>query len=42
LKAARGGQEVNYANGMNNAIACTVDGVPAVPEGGSVWVFALE
>jgi alcohol dehydrogenase (cytochrome c) len=30
------------ANGMNNTIARTVDGVPTVPEGGSVWVFALE
>lgn len=30
------------ANGMNNTIKRTVSGVPSVPEGGSVWVFALE
>ena len=30
------------ANGMNNTIARTVDGVPTVPEGGSVSVFTLE
>src|ERR1700722_5476067 len=30
------------ANGMNGAIQRTVSGVPSVPEGGSVWVFALE
>jgi alcohol dehydrogenase (cytochrome c) len=30
------------ANGMNGTIARTVSGVPSVPEGGSVWVFALE
>jgi alcohol dehydrogenase (cytochrome c) len=30
------------ANGMNGTIARTVSGVPTVPEGGSVWVFALE
>jgi alcohol dehydrogenase (cytochrome c) len=30
------------ANGMNNTIARTVSGVRSVPEGGSVWVFALE
>jgi alcohol dehydrogenase (cytochrome c) len=30
------------ANGMNGAIQRTVSGVRSVPEGGSVWVFALE
>jgi alcohol dehydrogenase (cytochrome c) len=30
------------ANGMNSAIQRTVSGVRSVPEGGSVWVFALE
>lgn len=30
------------ANGMNGTIARTVPGVPSVPEGGSLWVFALE
>ena len=30
------------ANGMNGTIQRTVSGVPSVPEGGSVWVFALE
>lgn len=30
------------ANGMNNTIARTVEGVPTVPEGGSVSVFAIE
>jgi alcohol dehydrogenase (cytochrome c) len=30
------------ANGMNGTIARTVPGVRSVPEGGSVWVFALE
>lgn len=30
------------ANGMNNTIARTVKGVPSVPEGGSISVFALE
>ncbi len=30
------------ANGMNNTIKRTVSGVPSVPEGGSVWIFALE
>jgi alcohol dehydrogenase (cytochrome c) len=30
------------ANGMNSTIQRTVSGVRSVPEGGSVWVFALE
>jgi alcohol dehydrogenase (cytochrome c) len=30
------------ANGMNSTIARTTTGVRSVPEGGSVWVFALE
>lgn len=30
------------ANGMNGTIQRTVTGVRSVPEGGSVWVFALE
>jgi alcohol dehydrogenase (cytochrome c) len=30
------------ANGMNGTIQQTVSGVRSVPEGGSVWVFALE
>jgi alcohol dehydrogenase (cytochrome c) len=30
------------ANGMNGTIQRLVSGVPSVPEGGSVWVFALE
>jgi alcohol dehydrogenase (cytochrome c) len=30
------------ANGMNGTIQRLVSGVRAVPEGGSVWVFALE
>jgi alcohol dehydrogenase (cytochrome c) len=30
------------ANGMNGTIQRAVSGVPSVPEGGSVWVFALE
>jgi alcohol dehydrogenase (cytochrome c) len=30
------------ANGMNGTIQRTVSGVRSVPEGGSVWVFALE
>ena len=30
------------ANDMNGTIARTVSGVRSVPEGGSVWVFALE
>jgi alcohol dehydrogenase (cytochrome c) len=30
------------ANGMNGTIQETVSGVRSVPEGGSVWVFALE
>jgi alcohol dehydrogenase (cytochrome c) len=30
------------ANGMNGTIARMVDGVPAVPEGGAMFVFALE
>ena len=30
------------ANGMNNTIARWVEGVPTVPEGGSVSVFALD
>lgn len=30
------------ATGMNSTIARVVPGVPAVPEGGAVWVFALE
>ncbi|MEO8100235.1 MAG: PQQ-dependent dehydrogenase, methanol/ethanol family [Acidobacteriota bacterium] len=30
------------ANGMNNTIARLVDGVPQVPEGGAMFVFAIE
>ncbi len=30
------------ANGMNGTIQRTVSGVRSVPEGGSIWVFALE
>jgi alcohol dehydrogenase (cytochrome c) len=30
------------ANGMNNTIRNVVPGVPQVPEGGSIWVFAVE
>ncbi len=30
------------ANGMNSTVQRTVTGVRSVPEGGSVWVFALE
>jgi alcohol dehydrogenase (cytochrome c) len=30
------------ANGMNGTIQRLVSGVPSVPEGGSMWVFALE
>ncbi len=30
------------ANGMNGTVQRTVSGVRSVPEGGSVWVFALE
>ena len=29
------------ANGMNGTIQRTVQGVPSVPDGGSVWVFDL-